>query len=91
MWSKITIDSHIYAYVHLSLYITPQDPYVFILLSSADAEALPKVKLATSQPEAVNYMHLRRASAANHEPGFSMHRAPGEGDQLSDVYFTGGC
>lgn len=54
----------------------------------ADAEALPKVKHATSQPEAVNYMHLRRASAANHEPGFSMHRAPAEGEQLSDVYFT---
>ncbi|MPC40574.1 hypothetical protein E2C01_034136 [Portunus trituberculatus] len=57
----------------------------------AAAETLPTLKLATSQPEAVNYMHLRRASAANHEPGYSLHKAPGEGDQLSDVYFTGGC
>ncbi|KAK8387699.1 hypothetical protein O3P69_018300 [Scylla paramamosain] len=54
----------------------------------AAAEILPASKLATSQPEAVNYMHLRRASAANHEPGYSLHRAQGDGDQLSDVYFT---
>lgn len=51
----------------------------------------PPSKSATSQPETMNYMHLRRAPASNHEPGYSLHSAQGQGHQqpqLYDVYFT---
>lgn len=58
-----------------------------------DAEALtspPPANAATSQPETMNYMHLRRAPVANQEAAYIVQHPPGSNHQaqLSDLTFT---
>lgn len=52
-----------------------------------DEKKMAVVAAATSQPEAVNYMHLHRTPAEAREASYSAHTT-GKQPRLSDLYFT---